>query len=416
MAEVSVVLLQHFEQASFLWELRSRAVIASHYSLSDLAKLDQRVDAHIDGLFIAGDEAWRVCFRDSIWEEPGHVFVAAVLAFQSGKEKWIAEIMTVGATDTTLARALISALGWLSYQKAEGIIKRLLDSHSSRLRLIGISAASIHREDTGGQLNRFTVDSDPLNKARALRAVGELGRMDLAMLIRKELNANHDGCRFWAAWSIVLTVGYADALDVLESFVKSDALFSEKALPLMLRRLNLKSAYAWHSRLLNTSKPNRLTVISAGAIGDPALVPWLIEQMGFPLLARIAGETFTMITGVDLAYQDLETEMPNGFESGPNEDPNDENVEMDQDERLPWPDQELVRDWWNNHENEFQIGYRYLLGKPIGEEWMREVLRVGRQRQRAAAALELAIMRSGEPLFEVRAPGFRQQELLRQMT
>ena len=46
------------------------------------------------------------------------------------------------------------------------------------------------------------------------------------------------------------------------------------------------------------------------------------------------------------------------------------------------------------------------------EDWMQQVLRIGRQRLRAAAALELAIMRPGEPLFEVRAPGFRQQEVL----
>jgi len=39
-------------------------------------------------------------------------------------------------------------------------------------------------------------------------------------------------------------------------------------------------------------------------------------------------------------------------------------------------------------------------------------LKNGYQRQRAAAALELAILKPGRPLFEVRAPGFRQQQLL----
>ena len=41
-----------------------------------------------------------------------------------------------------------------------------------------------------------------------------------------------------------------------------------------------------------------------------------------------------------------------------------------------------------------------------------EVLKTGRQRQRAAAALELAILQPGKPLFNVRAPGFRQQQWL----
>ena len=39
---------------------------------------------------------------------------------------------------------------------------------------------------------------------------------------------------------------------------------------------------------------------------------------------------------------------------------------------------------------------------------LRDVLKNGYQRQRAAAALELAIREPGKPLYEVRAPGFRQ--------
>jgi uncharacterized protein (TIGR02270 family) len=131
-----------------------------------------------------------------------------------------------------------------------------------------------------------------------------------------------------------------------------------------------------------------------------------------PPLARVAGEAFTMIAGVDLAYQDLDCKAPEGFEAGPNEDPQDDNVDMDPDEKLPWPDVALISQWWAKHRAEFQPGVRHLTGKPITVEWAEQVLRLGRQRQRAAAALELAILRPGSPLFEVRAPGFRQQKLL----
>jgi hypothetical protein len=46
--------------------------------------------------------------------------------------------------------------------------------------------------------------------------------------------------------------------------------------------------------------------------------------------------------------------------------------------------------------------------------WFQDVLRNGMQRQRAAAALELAMWQPSQPLFEVRAPGFRQQQRLRE--
>jgi hypothetical protein len=52
------------------------------------------------------------------------------------------------------------------------------------------------------------------------------------------------------------------------------------------------------------------------------------------------------------------------------------------------------------------------MGKPITIDWCKQVLRTGRQRQRAAAALELAMRRRGSPLFEVRSPGFRQVKVL----
>jgi uncharacterized protein (TIGR02270 family) len=129
-------------------------------------------------------------------------------------------------------------------------------------------------------------------------------------------------------------------------------------------------------------------------------------------MARVAGESFTMITGVDLAYDDLEGEWPEGFEAGPTEEPEDEDVEMDPDEDLPWPEPELIHEWWGKNKNNFQNGTRYLCGKPISEQQCQHVLRYGYQRQRAAAAIELAIMNPGQPLFEVRAPGFRQQKLL----
>lgn len=49
---------------------------------------------------------------------------------------------------------------------------------------------------------------------------------------------------------------------------------------------------------------------------------------------------------------------------------------------------------------------------PISPDWLQQALRNGMQRQRVAAAVELAMANLGQPLFEVRAPGFRQKKLL----
>ena len=53
MTAVAIVLAQHAEEAAFLWLLRDAAVRAPHYGLADLAALDRRIAAHLDGSGIA---------------------------------------------------------------------------------------------------------------------------------------------------------------------------------------------------------------------------------------------------------------------------------------------------------------------------------------------------------------------------
>jgi len=87
---------------------------------------------------------------------------------------------------------------------------------------------------------------------------------------------------------------------------------------------------------------------------------------------------------------------------------------MDPDEDLPWPNPGPIKAWWDANSARFHAGTRYLLGEPISKARCRQVLEIGSQRQRQAAALEQALVRPDAPLFETRAPGFRQQQGLMQ--
>jgi uncharacterized protein (TIGR02270 family) len=406
------VLDQLFNGASFLFISRQTVIQLPSISLKDLSTHDYRVEAHIDGLRVAGEEGWQLARKELAWKEPGEVFAAAVLAFESASPTKITEVLSIAALTPDLASGAISALGWIDYPQAAPHIQKLCTSELRSRRRIGIAAAAIHRQDPGKPLNDALSSGDPLLRARAARAVGELGRTDLVSLLQLDLNAKDPGYRFWSAWSSALLAGYSSMIQQLQTIASSPGPYRERALHMALRRLGLHSARAWHQQLAQDPQTLRLAVIGAGIIGDPALIPWLIDHMSIPAIARVAGEAFTMITGVDLAYQDLDCKQPEDFEAGPNEDPADDDVAMDPDERLPWPDVALIERWWAKRHGEFAPGARYLLGEPITIEWAERVLRIGKQRQRAAAALELAILRPGSVLFEVRAPGFRQQQVL----
>jgi uncharacterized protein (TIGR02270 family) len=412
-AIVYEVVTQHAEEASFLWLLRHAAVSRPHYSLADLSKLDSRVEAHLDGLRIAGESGWRVVQETLSFEESCDLFAAGSLAFESGNRDWIDFVLESAAEKPEVISGVISALGWLAYEQAQSHIQTLVSSSLPILRAVGIAASAIHRVDPGMILGEAISDRDPSVRARALRAVGELGRVDLLPRMRGGLTDSDQGARFAAAWSVTLLSPNLDSLTLLRTIAESPGPFSSKAQQMAIRRMDLTSAKAWQAWFSRRKERMRIAIAAGGAVGDPEYVPWLIEQMNFPVLARVAGEAFTMITGIDLAYDDLEKNAPEGFEAGPTENPEDENVDMDPDEHLPWPDPALIQKWWTKNKSQFQNGTRYLLGKPMSIEWLREVLRIGRQRQRAAAALELAIRQPGRPLFEVRAPGFRQQASLK---
>ena len=404
--------MQHADEAAFLWLLRDAAVSAPHYSLADLAKLDGRVEAHLDGLRIAGPEGWRVCAESLKWEEPGEVFAAAVLAFEAGDQPRIQQILNIVAEGPALAAGLISALGWVTFSQAEAHAQTVLAAESAVLRRVGLAAFAVHRQHPDGALRVAVHDSDPALRARACKSVGELGRLDLVHEAGRALSSENAEVRFWAAWSVALLNGPASALSALQSIAEAPGPRQAQALRLAMRRLPPSEALVWQKKLSQRPEFLRLAIIAAGHLGDPELIPWLMQQMKLLPLARPAGEAFTTITGVDLAYRDLETKPPENFNAGLTEDPKDENVEMDPDDNLPWPEPALVQKWWDKNRSQFQNGTRYLLGKPMIADWLKTVLRDGRQRQRAVAALELAIRNPGHPLFNVKAPGFRQIELL----
>lgn len=408
---IESVLSQHAEEAAFLWLLRNNAVHAPHYSLKDLAGLDDRVEAHLDGLRIAGDAGWEICKEGLSLEGSGEVFAAGVLAFESGEESRINEVLVVGSTSPELSRGIVSALGWIPFDQVKAHLHKLFVAESPAHRRIGIAGFAVHRQNPGQALKDALAAGDPSLKARALKAVGELGRGDLLPAVQAHLNAADHHVLSAASWTAAL-FGDRVALSLLRSMVEEGGPQSESACRLLCRRMDLSEANRFQRLLAGRSRSLRLAVIAAGTVGDPVQIPWLIEQMTVPPMARVAGEALTMITGLDIAYEDFEGDKPQGFEAGPTEHPDDEHVEMDPDEDLPWPNPEKIQQWWGKRRIECRSGVRHLLGKPISDEGLMEVLRTGRQRHRAAAALELAISHPGRPLFEVRAPGFSQLALL----
>jgi len=78
-------------------------------------------------------------------------------------------------------------------------------------------------------------------------------------------------------------------------------------------------------------------------------------------------------------------------------------VTMDEDEYLAWPNAALVAARWQKTVGQLTKGQRYLLGKEINTSNLLEHLQTAFQRQRHAAAMELALLDASRVLTNTRA-------------
>ncbi|WP_031432426.1 TIGR02270 family protein [Methylomarinum vadi] len=411
-AVIPHIIDQHAEEAAFLWLLRNAAVHAPHYDVADLAKLDDRVEAHLDGLRIAADYGWQVVSDNLQAEEAGEVFTAAFLALEGNSIERIKQVYeTVEKVPETLP-GLVSALGWVAPQNLQGKVNGLLVSDKPLWRRVGIRACAIHRVDPGKFLEQAIEDEDLALKSCALRTAGEIGRVDLKPQLLALLDHADQAVSFWAAWSSVLLGDRGAALTILRRDIESNSRFCDRAMQAALPVMDGQTVKSSLKVLAENQETLRQAIKGVGFSGDPRYVPWLIQHMQEPKLARVAGESFSFICGVDLAYQDLECDLPEEAAAGPNENPEDEKVALDPDEDLPCPDANLVLQWWQDNSHRFNPEYRYIYGQVNSEQQCQTVLFSGTQRLRQLAAMILALRQPRQKVFETRAPGKRQQALL----
>ena len=139
-----------------MWLIRSNAVGTSAFRLADLVKLDERVEASIDGLRIAQMRGWSASLDELNHGGAGEFFVAGVLALESNSRLLDQVIERAYVTAAGAAgeryhhaydpwRGLASALAWVERVRAVDAIERLLDTARPRTRWLGVAASGARR-------------------------------------------------------------------------------------------------------------------------------------------------------------------------------------------------------------------------------------------------------------------------------
>jgi len=436
---VQVVVQQHAEECEVLRHVRGVLLRAPHVQLHRLRRLDDRIAAHVDGLMSAGEAGLALLTSSLDAPSPGKVFALAVCALQSRDAATLTRLVTLAAALPEAERGLLSALGWVSSEDLQGTVRALLGSKAPVHRAWALAACAMHRVDPGPMLTQAVQDADAGVRARAWRVAGQLGRRDLAdaarLAVSRQAAALHDAHatvvlsatgqtldeqadKRAAAWALTLWgMGQNElvrqaliALQPGRAWPSQDAhRLATIAAPMDWGRDQVRALAA----KAETSAPAKRRMMRMAAwVGDVQVLPWLIHHMADDTWARLAGEAFSLITGADLAALGLERKPPEGLEPGPNDDPQDHNVAMDEDDSLPWPDQAKVKAWWQTNAARFAVGQRYVVGEPPSAEHAVHVLKTAGQRQRIMAAEYLCLLRPGSMMLPVAAPAWRQSRWL----
>lgn len=410
---VPFVVSQHAADLATAWLVRRDHVRAPHVALRHLRRVDDRLAAHLDGCAVAGTAGLRIVLEALVDPAASALFAATAVALESGDRKVFGQCVSVAEGLPECASGLVSALGWMARERLANVGVALLDSPVPFQRAAGFAACRLHRVHPGSKLVAGLNDADRRVHVEALRCVAVLGEHDLSASLTAK--ADDSDIQFWTAWTNVLLGSRGTTVERLAEFATAGGPRRARAFRLTLQAMSLTGARDFLRVLPDESGRWRWLLDGAGIAGDPALVPWLIQQMQEQKSARAAGEAFTLITGADLALLDLERKPPEDFQFGPNDDPDDPNVDMDPDDGLPWPDVKKVEAWWHANEARFQKGTRYFMGQPVTKEHCIHVLKTGYQRQRVLAAQYLCLLEPGTPLFNTSAPAWRQQRLLAAM-
>lgn len=413
-AIVENVVYQHAENVCSLWLQRHYAVNEPHYSFRDIVQLDSRLSANLEGLRVAGDHALPMVEEMINAQDPGAVFMQALLCLEKGDETTLfALINQIDSADNKdpVLLEVESALAWAAPAHLGGPVKSLLTSTDSAPLILGLKTCLAHGRDASPHLEKHYNSSDSSVRSAVYHCAANSG---MVRFREKLLSANgeENESEFFERGRALAMLGDEVAAErILSEIALSKSTFNSEATALHMLLKNRNASRRILKKIDSLPDRQRDVVRGFGLLGDPSAMDWLIGKTPCPFLARLAGGAITMITGADLAALDLEAETAvDGFEDdGITDNPADNTVALSEDEDLPWPESELISAWWQNS-GKLPNGVLFLAGRERSERQLTHVLFNGMQRQRSVASMLLALIRPEQKLLDTRLPSGKQAQ------
>jgi uncharacterized protein (TIGR02270 family) len=307
LATIPAIVLQHVEDAAFLWSKRRREIDGTMLGEVDIGRLDQRLDANLEGIFASGKAAWDLAIsRFADYQEPPELFVISAIALHEDSAKAIGSMLEACAFIGDGGIEAVS--GGIARTPADRLRQHVaswLDSREPILRQLGLSALWHNRTNPGPRLNTLIEDADVGVRRASMRLAAALKRRDVLPVVLAALRGNAEDERLTAACAACLLGDPAASYPTLDRLVRADVTTAGAAIEMRLLATPASQAKRWLQERLEQPSLRVAAVAAIGIVGGQSILPWLIEKMRNPALAHAAGLALRDLFEVDFNDTDL---------------------------------------------------------------------------------------------------------------
>ena len=184
---ISDVIEEHFDEAAFLYQSRLQALASHRIGLSAFRRIEQRLLAHLDGLLVGGEMAWRLVEPNLQGPTRAAVAIAAYVACGLGEDPYIEQLYAVlRDAPSPIFCGVRDALRHTSSHDAVDSLSRWLYAAHPSLRAAAVDALSFRRAEIPlNVLTQLLADHSELVRQSAAQAVGRLRLRSLTPRLRE---------------------------------------------------------------------------------------------------------------------------------------------------------------------------------------------------------------------------------------
>jgi uncharacterized protein (TIGR02270 family) len=354
----------HAENAAHLARQRMLLTEAPHARLADIHETDQRLGGNFRYLKLVGAGAVDMAAEAfATTPEIGEAVVYAALSMHAKQIDFAEVVLGQMESEEAAISALAEAFRHVEREAQRSTFYAWIGHENPALVSAALAAATLLRLNLKDLLAPLTTDARPLVQASALEHAGVMGLVQFAPTALSALGHADAGLAFAAAVASI-RLGHPRAAQRLVESITPDLAPAKcrLAVEVGFPALAEEGAHQKVRALLGDEATQRWGLLALGMIGSVRTLPYLLRQMEQLETMRMAGWAFAMITGVNIAEDDLELDEFPQCEDDPLLEGAAE--ELFFEDGLPFPDVRRVTDWLKANGSKLTAEHALLFGLP----------------------------------------------------